>query len=101
MTATDLADAESQWSVPGGTLQTFGQNGDTTTIWYGANGNSIVAAIASSAEWVWSSNDLTGAAFFSAQITATPIPAALPLLATALGGLGFAGWRRRKVAATA
>jgi hypothetical protein len=29
-------------------------------------------------------------------VAATPVPAALPLLATALGGLGFAGWRRRR-----
>jgi len=27
-------------------------------------------------------------------MAATPIPTTLPLLATALGGLGFAGWRR-------
>ncbi len=33
---------------------------------------------------------------------AVPLPAALPLFATALGGLGFVGWRRkRKVAAQA
>lgn len=33
----------------------------------------------------------------SVALTAqTPVPAALPLLATALGGLGFAGWRRRR-----
>jgi hypothetical protein len=31
-----------------------------------------------------------------APVAATPVPAALPLLATALGGLGFAGWRRRR-----
>lgn len=31
----------------------------------------------------------------------TPIPAALPLFASALGGLGFFGWRRRKNAPTA
>lgn len=31
-------------------------------------------------------------------VAATPIPATLPLLATALGGLGFAGWQRRKSA---
>ena len=30
---------------------------------------------------------------------AVPVPAALPLLATGLAALGFAGWRRRKVAA--
>jgi hypothetical protein len=29
-------------------------------------------------------------------VATTPIPAALPLLASALGGLGFAAWRRRK-----
>jgi hypothetical protein len=32
-------------------------------------------------------------------VAATPLPAALPLFAAALGGLGFAGWRRRKSAA--
>jgi len=29
----------------------------------------------------------------------TPIPAALPLFLSALGGLGYFGWRRRKSAA--
>jgi hypothetical protein len=37
----------------------------------------------------------------SITIAATPIPAALPLLASALGGLGFVGWRRRRAAAIA
>lgn len=32
-------------------------------------------------------------------VATTPIPAALPLLLSALGGLGFAGWRRRRAAA--
>jgi hypothetical protein len=36
-----------------------------------------------------------------ATIAATPIPAALPLFASALGGIGFVGWRRRKNAAAA
>ncbi len=31
----------------------------------------------------------------SAPVATTPIPAALPLFASALGGLGFFGWRRR------
>lgn len=30
------------------------------------------------------------------QVAATPIPAALPLFASALGGLGFIGWRRKR-----
>ena len=32
------------------------------------------------------------------SVASTPIPAALPLFASALGGLGFVGWRRRKSA---
>jgi hypothetical protein len=32
----------------------------------------------------------------SVPIATTPIPAALPLLATAIGGLGFLGYRRRR-----
>lgn len=35
------------------------------------------------------------------SLTITPIPAALPLFATGLGGLGFLGWRRKKKAALA
>ena len=34
-------------------------------------------------------------------VATTPIPAALPLLMTALGGLGFAGWRRKRQQAAA
>jgi hypothetical protein len=33
------------------------------------------------------------------SVAATPVPAALPLFATGLGALGFAGWRRKKGAA--
>jgi hypothetical protein len=33
--------------------------------------------------------------------TATPLPAALPLFATGLGGLGLLGWRRKRKQATA
>lgn len=38
---------------------------------------------------------------FNVDVTETPIPPALLLFATALGGLGFAGYRKRKLAATA
>jgi len=37
--------------------------------------------------------------FGSLTVAATPIPAALPLLVSALGGLGFVGWRRKKAEA--
>jgi hypothetical protein len=34
-------------------------------------------------------------------VTATPLPAALPLFATGLGGLGLLGWRRKRKAQAA
>ena len=40
-----------------------------------------------------------GAAFVgNLTVSPVPIPAALPLFAAALGGLGFVGWRKRKAA---
>ena len=36
-----------------------------------------------------------------AAVATTPIPAALPLFAAALGGVGYLGWRRRKQSAAA
>jgi hypothetical protein len=35
----------------------------------------------------------------SSDFTPTPLPAALPLFATGLGGLGLLGWRRKRKAA--
>jgi hypothetical protein len=35
------------------------------------------------------------------QLTATPLPAALPLFATGLGALGLLGWRRKRKAQAA
>ncbi|MDQ7248204.1 hypothetical protein [Dongia sedimenti] len=37
----------------------------------------------------------------AAPVATTPIPAALPLFISALGGLGFVGWRRRRGQAAA
>jgi hypothetical protein len=34
----------------------------------------------------------------TAEITTTPLPAALPLFATGIGGLGLLGWRRKRKA---
>jgi hypothetical protein len=48
-----------------------------------------------------------GNAFFTGDLViasvpaATPLPAALPLFASALGGLGLLGWRRKRKAALA
>jgi hypothetical protein len=35
---------------------------------------------------------------FTADVQATPLPAALPLFATGLGALGLLGWRRKRKA---
>jgi hypothetical protein len=43
-------------------------------------------------------NNLNGA-FGTFSVAPIPIPAALPLFATALAGMGFVGWRRRRQAA--
>jgi hypothetical protein len=46
--------------------------------------------------FVFVKNVLTGdPARETLRISGTPIPAALPLFASALGGLGFIGWRRK------
>ena len=39
--------------------------------------------------------------FGSVTVSTTPIPATLPLMVSALGGLGFAGWRRKRQCAAA
>ena len=47
---------------------------------------------------------VAGLGNFDSQQIATsvvPVPAALPLFATGLGVLGFAGWRRKRKAAVA
>jgi hypothetical protein len=41
---------------------------------------------------------INGTITSAVAITQTPIPAALPLFAAALGGLGFMGWKRRRIA---
>jgi hypothetical protein len=52
---------------------------------------------------LFSSFGIAGAAgglnFGTLTVASTPIPATLPLLVSALGGLGFAGWRRRQAEA--
>jgi hypothetical protein len=41
---------------------------------------------------------LTASGTATPQTSATPLPAALPLFATGIGGLGFLGWRRKRKA---
>jgi hypothetical protein len=46
--------------------------------------------------WTWGTGDHAGS--FEIEIGATPLPAALPLFATGIGGLGLLGWRRKRKA---
>jgi|APAra7269096979_1048534.scaffolds.fasta_scaffold11382_5 hypothetical protein len=90
------------WAAPAGGVLTFGANSDPTTIWSLNHGNAPISGIDLAAQWIWSNPDNGAAAFFSTQIVATtPIPAALPLFASALGGLGFLAHRRRRAQAQA
>jgi hypothetical protein len=41
---------------------------------------------------------ISGISVSETAVAATPIPATLPLLVSALGGLGFVGWRRKRAA---
>lgn len=55
-------------------------------------------------DWIWANPDPAGVALFSTTITPlttaeTPLPAALPLLASGLAGLGWLARRRRRQAA--
>jgi hypothetical protein len=67
----------------------------------------LVSLVAASTPRMFALNFMgpTGGFFVHSSITSasavaqTPIPAALPLLASALGGLGLLGWKRRRVAA--
>ncbi len=72
-------------SLPASILTAF--DGDVAP-GYGGGGFQIVPG--------WSSGSLNAGHL---TVSSTPIPAALPLLATALGGLGFVGWRRKVAAA--
>ena len=76
----------------GGTLLTsFNFNAATTTSF-------VLNLLAQDLTIVWTSWNVGIARlnFDQAAVATTPIPAALPLFASALAGLGFARWRSRK-----
>jgi len=68
------------------------------------NVGTILGAIATG-QWADAANGINSGAnqitgyFVEYQVSAVPLPAALPFMITALGGLGFVGWRRKRTAA--
>ena len=54
---------------------------------------------ADAANGISSGNDPIKGYFVEYEISATPLPGALPLFATGLGALGFIGWRKKRKAA--
>jgi hypothetical protein len=87
-----------------GTLLLFGQDvfpGNTTDMLLGIKGFGGASPALLELVYAQDSTTLYAAQLGTVhvkQVSATPIPPALPLLASALGGLGFAGWRRHKAA---
>jgi hypothetical protein len=69
-------------NFPGGFTDTISPDGTTITL-------------------NWAGGSVTSGDVFDVTVGvtgATPLPAALPLFATGIGGLGFLGWRRRRKA---
>jgi len=75
----------------------------TTDTMYGVAGTQVYTVDLSTggltADGNWSSNSLGLQSATGATIAPTPLPAALPLFATGLVGLGLFGWRRKRKAA--
>ncbi len=61
----------------------------------------VYVNLASDNIMVSSSRDFASLGFANIQVSATPLPAALPLFATGLGVMGLLGWLRKRKNATA
>jgi hypothetical protein len=84
--------APSVWFAPGGWPVSYGTKAGSN-IW-SANGGTG-AGIDAAAQWIWSSPDATGQAFFSTTITAVPEPSTWAMMILGFMGIAFTAWRRK------
>jgi hypothetical protein len=89
--------APSSWFAPAGTPVSYGTKAGTN-IW-SANGGTG-AGIDGAAQWIWSSPDATGQAFFSTTISAVPEPSTWAMMILGFMGVGFMAWRRQSPASS-
>jgi hypothetical protein len=87
---------------------TFGLTGDVTGTFTGGDHTThsfILDFYDSSLTWAFANYDSSGTRvggdLGNYTVTATPLPAALPLFATGVGALSLLGWRKRRKAAAA
>jgi hypothetical protein len=94
-TACQLDDNGLAFSVSNGT------GGEVNIFEFGNPMNTNCDVGGGAAECGQNSGDFPGSTTFSASlatVSATPLPAALPLFATGLGAMGLFGWRRKRKA---
>jgi len=102
---TDLSDwrasdmpPSSSWSLgPAGTPISYGTNSGVN-IWSN-NGGGARPGIDGNAQWIWSSPDATGEAFFSTTISAVPEPSTWAMMILGFLGVGFVACRRKSPSA--
>ncbi len=93
-----LLDSEGSFSITfnaydssGSLLETFAATGDGVVVGFSSSGISRIDALQPTDDWGWGLAKLT----FDPDISAVPIPASLPLLIGAIGGLGLLRRRRK------
>ncbi|MBR0725072.1 PEPxxWA-CTERM sorting domain-containing protein [Bradyrhizobium manausense] len=91
--ASDATGGAVNWSAPSGTPISYGTNGGSN-IWTNNNGGQPLSNISTSAQWIWSSPDLTGEMFLSTTISAVPEPSTWAMMIFGFLGVGFLAYRR-------